>query len=322
MSDAPGGLPAPMTPPDCDLRGYDFMPLFGQRLFSSEMYATTNGNEFRAALKLWWAAWQECPAGSLTTNDATLAVLADFGRDVKGWLRVKDKALHGFILCADGRMYHPFLCREALEAFDKRLKQDAKRETDRKRLQAWREARKTSAGGAGSEPGGNAGGNADETRFKGSGNAFRNALRNAAETRMKSVDSDRDIDREERTPCTAPRSSETVAPAEPSPARTEPRGQRLPDDWQPGSGDCEFAAKLGLDVAEALAEFRDYWRGVPGSRGRRCDWPATWRNSCRKRADALRAAGQRRETADDRVRRELGISSILDFRRAGNGVLQ
>ena len=32
-------LPAPMSPPECDLRGYDFMPLFGNRLFGSSLYA-------------------------------------------------------------------------------------------------------------------------------------------------------------------------------------------------------------------------------------------------------------------------------------------
>ena len=87
----------------------------------------------------------------------------------------------------------------------------------------------------------------------------------------------------------------------------------MPDDWQPGGDDALFATRLGLDVAEAAAEFRDYWRGVPGARGRKLDWSATFRNRCRERA--ARRHSHQRETASDRRRRELGIPSILDFER-------
>ena len=60
-------LPEPLSPPDCDLRGYDFMPLFGQRLFGSAFYslALTNPRAGLAGMKLWWEAWLQRPAGSL-----------------------------------------------------------------------------------------------------------------------------------------------------------------------------------------------------------------------------------------------------------------
>lgn len=134
--------PEPMAPAECDLRGYDYMPLFGHRLFSSNLYAESTDAEFRAALRLWWAAWQQCPAGSLPKADAALAMLADYGRDLKGWLKVKARALHGFVECSDGRLYHPFLCDEAVKAYALRLKHETRREKDRERLSAWREARK------------------------------------------------------------------------------------------------------------------------------------------------------------------------------------
>lgn len=35
------------------------------------------------------------------------------------------------------------------------------------------------------------------------------------------------------------------------------------------------------DIPGAWAEFVDYWIGVPGSRGTKLDWPATWRNRVR-----------------------------------------
>lgn len=140
------GLPLPLTPPDCDLRGYDFMPLYGHRLFTSDLYTSSTDTEFRAALRLWWSAWQQCPAGSLPDNDSALAMMSDYGRDIKGWRQIKEKALHGFVRCSDGRLYHPMLCEEAVKAFALRLKSDAKREADRERLNQWRQRRSMSEG--------------------------------------------------------------------------------------------------------------------------------------------------------------------------------
>jgi len=53
----------------------------------------------------------------------------------------------------------------------------------------------------------------------------------------------------------------------------------LPDEW------AEFAlTSCGFDRAKAervFAEFRDYWVALPGSKGRKSNWLATWRNRCR-----------------------------------------
>jgi hypothetical protein len=117
--------PSPLSPAHCDLRGYDFMPLFGHRMFRSKWYslALKNPRAGLASQKLWWEAWQQCPAGSLPKDDEELARLADFGLDLKTWAKVKDVALHGFIECNDGRLYHPVLCQEATVAFEKRVKE-------------------------------------------------------------------------------------------------------------------------------------------------------------------------------------------------------
>ena len=48
------------------------------------------------------------------------------------------------------------------------------------------------------------------------------------------------------------------------------KGKRLPADWHPRAED-------GLDNQE-LAKFRDYWKAVPGQKGIKLDWDATWRN--------------------------------------------
>lgn len=69
--------------------------------------------------------------------------------------------------------------------------------------------------------------------------------------------------------------------ASPSAPPTTPRrvGCRIPDDWTPA--DPDFAAQHGVDHGAALAEFRDYWRGVAGKAGVKLDWEATWRNQVR-----------------------------------------
>lgn len=39
-----------------------------------------------------------------------------------------------------------------------------------------------------------------------------------------------------------------------------------------------------------LAKFRDYWAALPGQKGVKTDWPATWRNWVRRAAESLPAA--------------------------------
>jgi uncharacterized protein YdaU (DUF1376 family) len=60
------------------------------------------------------------------------------------------------------------------------------------------------------------------------------------------------------------------------------RGTRLSADWQPSSDERGFAADLGIDPDATADAFRDYWVAVPGAKGRKLDWPATWRGWCRR----------------------------------------
>lgn len=130
MSDIP-----PLVPAEVDLRGLEWMPYYGDRLIRSEFAARVSDAAFRAGHHLWWAAWNGTPAASLPNDDISLARAADLGRDLKAWRRVKAEALHGFIECSDGRLYHKALAPLAIEAWAKRLK-------ERKRKQAWRDAKR------------------------------------------------------------------------------------------------------------------------------------------------------------------------------------
>ena len=117
-------LPAPMTPADSDLRGYEFMPLYGDVLFRSSFFTRATPEEFRAAMKLWWAAWWEVPAASLPNNERDLSVLA--GVSLRAWRKMRREVLTNWVLCADDRWYHPFLADIACSAFSKRKTQSLK----------------------------------------------------------------------------------------------------------------------------------------------------------------------------------------------------
>jgi len=84
--------------------------------------------------RLWWMkAWHQVPAGSLPNDDASLCHLAGLGRDVKTWKKIRADALRGFSLCDDGRLYHAFLCKMALEAHDEMMRFETRRQRDRDR---------------------------------------------------------------------------------------------------------------------------------------------------------------------------------------------
>lgn len=125
-------FPDPLVPPEVDLRGYEYMPLYGDRLFKSETWIGASPDAKVAALRLWWHAYaHEVPAASLPNNDVLLSEYAGYGVAVKAWQRIKAQALHGFVECSDGRLYHTRLSEWAIEAWDMRQK-------ERQRKANWR----------------------------------------------------------------------------------------------------------------------------------------------------------------------------------------
>lgn len=111
----------PLTSADCDLRDSKFMPVYAQALLNSDFNAMADDTAWRAGITLWLKAWHQVPAASLPDDDEALCALAGFGRDLDGWKAVRDKALRGWILCDDGRLYHPLMAEAALEAWIGRL---------------------------------------------------------------------------------------------------------------------------------------------------------------------------------------------------------
>ena len=67
-----------------------------------------------------------------------------------------------------------------------------------------------------------------------------------------------------------------------------PRGTRLPAEFVPDETAEALARELKFtngDWKQSLQEFRDYWAGVPGAKGCKLDWQATFRNSIRRFAE-------------------------------------
>lgn len=99
---------------------------------------------------------------------------------------------------------------------------------------------------------------------------------------------------EPRSPDPVPRrtppESESGAPA-PTDAK---KGHRLPDDFEPDSELIEWAREHAPTTSRADHEqFVDYWRGVPGAKGRKVDWRATWRTWMRREHERRAGSGAR-----------------------------
>lgn len=118
-------LPEPLTPAGLDLRDFDWMPLQVVRLRDSGIVIVASAEAFRAAVLLWCAAWHQVPAASLPKDEKMLCSLAGFGRDLKTWRSLSSDALHGFVECSDGRLYHPVIAEKAIESGSKKRKQGA-----------------------------------------------------------------------------------------------------------------------------------------------------------------------------------------------------
>lgn len=82
----------------------------------------------------------------------------------------------------------------------------------------------------------------------------------------------------------------SLVPSDP-PSPTAPgRGTKIPSDFRITPAMHSWAARETphVGVATETDKFVDYWRGVPGAKGRKLDWEATWRNWMRKASEYAR----------------------------------
>lgn len=122
-------LPPPLVPREVSLRDVSDMPIDVRRLMTSQTWILGSSNEKLAALCLWMESWHQVPAGSLPNNEKMLAVLSQAGEN---WPSVREHALHGWMLCSDGLLYHPVVAEKAIEVW--RCKSSSKIRTEKARL--------------------------------------------------------------------------------------------------------------------------------------------------------------------------------------------
>lgn len=273
--------PEPLVPPDYDVSSLSDFRLDVDRLLVSELVAIGTPEECWAALMLWCRAWKQVPGGSLPNDDRILAAFSGAG---KRWPKVRDVALHGFVLCSDGRLYHRFLCEEVKRAYKSRMASETRRDADRKRLQEWREKRSR---------------NGSETRF-------------VAEVPVP-----------EPEPVPEPqisKNSEAIASETRARRSGDGRKTRIAADWQPDSQDRGYAEARGWPwdrIDEQAAAFRDRCtRDEP----RYADWHAAWRTWVRnadkfgaRDARAFNGSGSRQSRSGSIAEAARNVLSRLDL---------
>ncbi len=257
-------LPDPLTPPECDLRDFAWMPLDVRRLLTSETWILCNSETKVAAVNLWCEAWHQVPAGSIPDNDRILAHLAQ----VKiGWGKIKNDVLAGWVKCADGRLYHPVVCEKARESW-------GNKQAQRRRTEAARAARQEKR--------------ADDIPLssRSQSDVTFSVTENVTEPVTTSVtDNVTSSNRtdQNRTDNISPPSLRSGYPPcadEGPPSKPDKRGTRLPADWQPGETGMSYAlCHLRPDkISDEIEKFRNYWCAKAGRDATKLDWNATWRN--------------------------------------------
>lgn len=100
-----------------------------------------------------------------------------------------------------------------------------------------------------------------------------------------------------------PTSSQKTSSSSKKPVTT--RGTRIPDDFAMTDDMIAWGRENypHLDGEAITAEFVDYWRSIPGARGTRLDWVATWRNRVRQVAERASQSAPQRGQASPKQRR-------------------
>ena len=120
------------------------------------------------------------------------------------------------------------------------------------------------------------------------------------------------------------RGADEQEPLEQPPAKAggekRARATRIPEPFIVTAEMWAWCHEKGFDLPwarEQTERFVDYWRGIPGQRGTKLDWPGTWRNWLRRSWDDRRApAANTRETPDERFRRLMAQAEAMETQSA------
>lgn len=274
-------LPAPLTPAECDLRSHEWFPLYFDRLRKSKWWRRASDTARARNIMLWGEAFKQLPAGSLPNDDDELAEAAGYGMDVDAFLAHKDEIMAPWMLCSDGRWYHPTVAEMVLNAWDQ---VSERRKAGAARQAAYR-ARIKSRDASAQDPTGNVTSpNPDVTDHQDDGDASPPTEGDAGDaSSARRGEERRGKEKRGEARASARDGGGLFDDEKPAPA-----GRRLPEDWKPTLELRAYGRQLGFSEAriDSIAEdFRLYWIAQAGAKGRKADWGATWQGWLRREAE-------------------------------------
>lgn len=112
-----------------------------------------------------------------------------------------------------------------------------------------------------------------QARFRARKKQTSNASNAVTVTPVTHADADADLQKKAQKQEHTPQAS-----LQPKPDQS--RGTRLPDNWQPSPELIEYARtkRPGLNIADQIESFRDYWHAKAGAGARKVDWGLTFKN--------------------------------------------
>ncbi len=307
-------LPPPPYGPEVRLARYDAMMLpvvATSRQGRAALRRKGDPVAFIAAQNLRLYSWSQTPSGSLPPDEDELMLDGAGVMDERIWKRVRETVLAGWRLHADGRLYHPEMVEIVSEAW-RRLSnfRDAGAKGGKAKRAPGKEDKpqmSDSCDAANRQPSDSydASFRSDHeksTTYK----KHRSSNKNKEEEREEGKTEERGdaVDARENSP----------PPSEPSPRHFAPTPERygggappgrpmtpLPAEWRSEGGDpasildspalLSAALDAGMTTETARDEAHRFADHHAARDSRFADWPAAWRNWCRRHADFSRNRG-------------------------------
>ena len=104
----------PLVPPKCDLTSFPYLAIEVNNFLSSHEWISFSYVEKVAFLNLLLKSWHQIPCSSLPNDDVLLKYFSGVGQK---WGKIEEKVLSKWVLASDGRYYHPYVAKRALEAW-------------------------------------------------------------------------------------------------------------------------------------------------------------------------------------------------------------
>jgi hypothetical protein len=252
------------------MSGNDWFPLHFDRLRKSKWWRRASDLARARNVMLWGEAYKQVPGGSMPDDDDELAEAAGFGMDVDAFIAVKAEIMTPWVLCSDGRWYHPTVCEVVLDAWD--------RASDRRKAAAERQRRRRQkTRGVTSEIGGVTPAEHDFTRDE--ADVTRDSAEIGRDSGIQTRQTGQDTTDKPPLPPRGDEQADLDLCAAPPKARRKPQCS-IP----PSFPDAEAilaeqlkarAAGADVDAAYQAGRFRNW---AEGKDAKYADWPATWRN--------------------------------------------